>query len=66
MDGFTSIPIQSAGVTTPNVSAQPVPVGFSTAPYKDNAVASNDGIEILSDTTQKIGKTSFVIVFRFS
>lgn len=60
MDGFTSIPIQNAGANSGNLSAmQNIPTNFDSAPYKDNAVGGNDGIEIVDESAGKKEKTSF-------
>ena len=60
MDGFTSIPIQNAGTSSANVSAiQNISTAFESAPYKDNAVGINDGIEIVDNMAAKKEKVSF-------
>lgn len=59
MDGFTSIPIQSTGVVSPNTTTQTASAGFSSAPYKDNSIGANDGIEIIDDANKKSNKSTF-------
>lgn len=68
MDGFTSIPIQSAGNNTS--AAKPpenfVAPGFNNAPYKDNAVTGVDGIEIVDESVPRKDKVSFGFLFPLS
>lgn len=71
MDGFTSIPIQSAGTggagNSGGISGMGnIPTSFSSAPYKDSAVGGNDGIEIVDDSAPKKEKVSFGFIFPLS
>ncbi len=62
MDGFTSIPIQSAGTQAQKEN----PPVFSSAPYKDNAVTEKDGIQIAEDTGNKKEKSSHSMLLSLS
>jgi len=60
MDGFTSIPIQNTAVSPSGQSgSQNSSTSFDTAPYKDNAVGGNDGIEIMDGSNNQREQTSF-------
>ena len=78
MDGFTSIPIQNAGVNTSgnnpansnnnSVASVSNYNNYSNAPYTDNAINSNgnNDIELTDDTKKVVKKNSFGFLFPLS